>query len=317
MKATMADAARLLRERDFITILCHRKPDGDTLGSGFALYHALRQLGKTCRVRCADGFPALYGFLADGYAPEEFEEQTVVAVDIASLSLLGALREEYEGRVDLTVDHHRSNECFAKENWVDGDAAAVAEMIWDLARELEAEITPQIAVCIYTGIVTDTGCFRYSNTTPNSLRIAARLIEEGLDTQPIIRAMFESKSPRRMAFESQVLSGIRYYGGGRCAVISTDQALQEEFQLDDYDLEGISALPRQIVGVLVGVTIRQADGECRVSLRTNPPVDASAICAVFGGGGHLRAAGCTIPGTVEEAERVLVAEIERHLPGDP
>lgn len=312
MKSTMAAIAQRLREGDCITILCHRKPDGDTLGSGFALYYALRQLGKTCRVRCADDFPPLYNFLFGQYRPEEFEEQMVVAVDVASLPLLGSLREEYEGRIDLTVDHHYSNECFARENWVE-EAAAAAEMVWELIRALGVRPTPQIAACIYTGLVTDTGCFRYTNTTPRALRIAAEILEGGLDTQPIIQAMFESKTPGRLALESLVLSRIRYYCQDRCAVISTDRAMQQEYQLDDYDLEGLSGLPRQIAGVLVGVTIREAEGECRVSLRTNAPVDASAICAAFGGGGHLRAAGCTIPGAADQAEQLLVAEVSRHL----
>lgn len=312
MNSTMATIAQRLLEGDRITILCHRKPDGDTLGSGFALYYALRQLGKTCRVRCADDFPPLYGFLFGDYVPQEFEEELVVAVDVASLPLLGALQDEYQGRVDLVVDHHRSNEGFARESWVQ-EASATAEMIWDLIEALGVEPTPQIAACVYTGLITDTGCFRYSNTTPHALRIAARILEGGLDTQPIIQAMFESKSPRRLALESLVLSRIRYYCQNRCAVIATDRAMQQEYQLDDYDLEGLSGLPRQITGVLVGVTIREGEGECRVSLRTNPPVDASAICAAFGGGGHLRAAGCTIPGTVAEAEQQLLSEVRRHL----
>ena len=314
MEVTAKQAAQFLAKRDGITILCHRRPDGDTLGSAFALYHALTGLGKRARVCCADGYPPLYHFLLGDYRhPQEFSEETVVAVDVASPALLGGLEEEYRGRVDLTVDHHQSNQRFASLNWVEGQASSTAEMIFALLGEWGIVPQPPVDACLYTGLITDTGCFRFSNTTPRALRAAAELLEGGLDPQPIVAAMFETKSRQRVAFESLVLSQMRYYWEGRCAVISTNDALQAEYGLDDYQLEGLSALPRQIQGVLVGVTIREHQGECRVSLRTNPPADASAICQAFGGGGHLRAAGCTILGNAAQAENQLVAEIGRRL----
>ena len=306
-------AARLLAGADHITILCHRKPDGDTLGAGFGLYFALQNLGKTARVLCADGYPALYSFLYGDYVPEDFKESFVTAVDIAAPALMGALEESYAARVDLAIDHHPSNTGYAAETFLDPDASSASELVRAVIRCLDLPLDARIGRCLYTGVATDTGCFRYGNTTPAAHRIAAEVMECGVDAEPIVRLLFETKTPQRVAFESLLLSKIRFYYGGRCAVISTDGETIDRYGLDEYDLEGLSALPRRIAGVVVGVTIRSRDGECRVSVRTNEPADACAVCAAFGGGGHLRAAGCTICAGIPEAERLLVEQIGRQL----
>ncbi len=315
LEISVQEAAQAVLEQDYITVLCHQKPDGDTLGSGFGLYYALRSLGKQVRVLCSDGYPEHYRFLFDGYTPEDFAEQFVVAVDVADLALLGNLRPTYENRIDLCIDHHPSNSRFAKQLWLDAKAAAVAEMIGVLLPFLgvKPQENSDVARCLYTGMATDTGCFRFSNTTARSLRLVADFLEAGLNTQPINTAMFESKSRQRVALESYVLSSIEYYYDGRCAVIVVPQALQEEYGIDDAQLDGISAIPRQIEGVWVGVTIREKAENCRISLRTTQEADASAICAVFGGGGHYRASGCTIDGTAEHAKELLLNEIGKLL----
>ncbi len=319
MEITVREAARELLRRNHITILCHQKPDGDTLGSGFALWHTLTAMGRNARVLCSDGLPENYAFLAPGYVPADFKEEYVVAVDVADPVLLGDLREQYEGKVDLCIDHHPSNARYAARLLLDDRAAAAAEIIWLLLREMGAEIpgAGRAARCIYTGIATDTGCFRFSNTTPRSLRIVAEMIEDGLDTQPVNAAMFESKSRSRVELEAAVLSGIRYYYQGHCAVITVTRQLQERLGVDDYQLEGLASIPREIEGVWVGVTIREKDGCCRISLRSTEEADSSAICAAFGGGGHLRAAGCTIQGSPEEARELLLDQIGRALNMSP
>lgn len=311
--ATKSDAAGLLLAQDYITILCHRSPDGDTLGSGYALCHGLRSLGKQARLICADPVPTNLGEILSVCEEQDWQEQFVVAVDVADSKLLGELAEQYGERVDLVVDHHFSNREYGKELWLDPDAAATAEMMTALLLEMGVTLTPEIATCLYTGIATDTGCFRYANTTANTLRTVATLVECGVDAAEINRRLFESKTRERVAVECAALGTLEYYCDGRCAVMTIRSSLLAEHGLGDDDIEGMSGLPRQIVGVWVGVTIREQPDHCRVSVRTTKEADASAICAGFGGGGHLRAGGCSMRGTVDEVKARLVAEIADQL----
>ena len=315
LEITVKEAAAELLRRDGITILCHGRPDGDTLGSGFGLWYALTGLGKAARVLCSDGLPENYAFLAPEYRPGDFAENYIVAVDVASPALLGNLEAAYGGRVDLCIDHHPSNTRYAGKLVLQDTAAATAEIIWELLGELGIPMPGDgpVARCLYTGIATDTGCFRFSSTTPRCLRIAADFVESGLDTQMVNTAMFESKSRGRVALEAAVLSGIRYFLSSRCAVITVPRALQQRLEVDDSQLEGLASIPREIQGVWVGITIKEREDGCRVSVRTTPQADASRICAAFGGGGHLRAAGCTIQGSPEQAAELLVEEAAREL----
>ncbi len=317
MEITLEQAAEQLRGGNHITILCHRKPDGDTTGSALALYDALTELGKKVRIRCSDPLPELFQFLEENYRePEEFEEDFVVAVDVASVPLLGDLQEEYGEKVDLCIDHHSSNSRYARQLYLDGGAAAAAELIYRLFKAMEVPLTVHPALCIYTGLATDTGCFCFSNTTPASLRIAAEVLELGAPVADANRRLFESKKPSRVALEAQVLGSLEYYYEGHCAVMLISQELKKRFGVNDDELEGLSSIPRKIEGVWVGVTIREQEDCCRISLRTTPEADACAICAAFGGGGHIRAAGCTIEGGPDRARELLLREIGRQaFPG--
>ncbi|MEG1777654.1 MAG: DHH family phosphoesterase [Angelakisella sp.] len=313
MEITTAQAAAELLAQDNITILCHRKPDGDTLGSGFALHHALTQLGKRSAVRCADTYPPN---MKQYMLPDTFtasSEDYVVAVDVADIKLLGALEAEYTGRVNLNIDHHPSNKFFAEKTVLCPQAAATAELITDLLMEMNAELTLPIATCLYVGLCTDTGCFRYSNTTADTLRKAALMLEKGVDNGEINHALFESKSAGRVAIECITQQSMEYFYDGHLAIMTIPKALQEGNNVDDSELDGLSALPRQIEGVWIGVTVRENEGECRVSVRTTKEADSAAISAIFGGGGHLRAGGCTISGSVEQAKKRLVEEIGKYL----
>ncbi len=320
MDLTLQEAAALLLARRHITILSHRKPDGDTLGGAFALCWALEGLGKAARVLCADGYPDRYCFLyPDGYTPPVFapdEEDFVVAVDTASLELLGTLGDRYKDKIDLIIDHHGSNTRFAPNTIVDTAAGATAELIFQLIPLLGAGYTPAIAGALYTGVATDTGCFRYTNTTAQTLRIAASLIDAGADSILINRLMFETKSKGRLAVEAMAMGSVEYDYDGRCAIIYITEAMLAATGVSEYDIEGISAMPRQIEGVEAGVTIREQGGECRISLRTCSMVDASAVCQQLGGGGHPRAAGCTVKGDVLTARQAMLKALKPFLEGE-
>lgn len=301
-------AASFLERSDKFVILTHASPDGDTLGSAYALADALCALNKRVFVVCPDKIPEKFGYLIKEY--EAFEPETVVAVDIADEKLLGSLYDRYLGRAALCIDHHGSNTKYAEMLYLEADAAAACECIYNVINELGTKITPYMASCLYTGIATDTGCFKFSNTTPRSHRYAAELIEKGADYGEINRVMFEVKSRGRIAMERKVLENIEFYYGGRCAVITVTRDMIKETGCPLGDLDGVTAMSRQIEGVQIGVTIKEKpDGKYKVSLRTFEPYNAADICAVFGGGGHIRAAGCEFSCDIESAKRQLLSAI--------
>jgi phosphoesterase RecJ-like protein len=247
MEINVQQCCEILREMDDIVILCHRNPDGDTLGAGFALHYILDQLGKRSRVECHDGFPKQYSYLLLDYKPEDFEPKAVVAVDIADEKLFGANLEKYCGKVDLCIDHHGSNKHYAKNWLVRENAAAACEVIEDICYGFEeVELTKIIADCIYTGVSTDTGCFRYSNTTGHTHAVAGRMFKAGCDFVMINRAMFEVKSFSRIAIEREVLNTLELYFDNRCAVVCITKEMMERTGAEEAELEGVAAMPREV-----------------------------------------------------------------------
>ena len=311
----VSKACDLLKKGDDILILSHQKPDGDTLGSGFSLKYALEKLGKRNRIECSDGFPSRYGFMyQDGFDPDKQEQFTpgmIVAVDIADTQLLGKKTEKYKDRVDLCIDHHPSNTHYAKNLVLDSQAAATVQLISKVIDGLGVKIDLLMATCIYTGLATDTGCFRYSNVTAETMYLAARMMEYGVDAYGINKLMFETKSVARMEVEKLIMETLEYYYDKRCAVIVISDEMVKTTGVSEEELEGVSAIPRQIEGVEVAVTLRQKGARTyRVSMRTSEYVDASRICARLGGGGHARAAGCTVEGTLVQVKKKIIEQLK-------
>lgn len=314
MESNLRQAADFFKHADCIYILSHQYPDGDTIGSAAALCRALRKMGKQAQIYCNDPFLEKFQYMMEGLDPQCFEAQAVVAVDIADTQLLGPHMMQYAGRVDWCIDHHGSNTHYAK-NWVvDPTAAATTEMIAKLIKEMGVEIDRKIAACIYTGITTDTGCFRYTNATPATYRIAADMMEKGVDAANINRVMFDTKSRARLELERRVLDTMTFYFEGQCAVIYVTKRMIEESGAGDDDMDGLASLPRQVEGVKVGITMREKeDGSLKISMRSNSGINASEICAKFGGGGHPAAAGCVLHGSVEEARESIVQAVSQAL----
>ena len=306
------EAASLLWSGNKILILAHINPDGDTLGSAFALCRALAGAGKKARVECDDVLPSKYSFMWSGLEEETFDPEFTVCVDIAGEELLGRLKKY---KIDLCIDHHKSNSIRADHTLIDDGAAATAEIVYGLLKLAGAEIIKEIADCLYTGVATDTGCFRYSNVTARTHRITAELLERGADGAEINRVMFDTKSRGYVELERMALDSLRMYYGGRCAVITITLDMLRQSGMDESGCEGISSLPRQIEGVMIGITVTQrADGSCKASVRTHEPIDASELCAALGGGGHARAAGCRVAcGSVSEAVFKLLEEAGKYL----
>ena len=314
---SVSRAAELLMQRDNITLLCHRRPDGDTVGSAFALYYALKTLGKEVRVLCADPLPKLYDYLYPGYKPGRIlyePVEYVVAVDVATAGMLGSLEERYGTMVDLCIDHHPSNSDYAAQTCLWGEAGACAEPVAAIIKAIGLPVSGRIAECIYTGLATDTGGFRYSNTSAGSMRLAAEIMESGVDTALLNTRIFESESKAKVLAEAAMMSALQFYADDRVAVMPVTLAVRAATGVTGEELEDVAGIPRKIEGVQLGITIKEHEDECHISLRSKEPVNADEIAKVFGGGGHRFAAGCTIKASVEEAAGLLVAEAIKHLP---
>lgn len=310
------EAAQRLLAADHILLLAHQYPDGDTLGSNFALYQALKTLGKTVRVACEDVIPEKYDYMDVTASMEDFEPDYICALDVADARLLGpGMQAAYGDRVDLCIDHHSTNTGYAREACVDASCAACAMIILRIIRLLEVELTPAIAQCIYTGIATDTGCFKYSNADALAHRMAADCMDLGIPYEMINRVNFDMKSRARIELERLALEGMKFYHEGRVAVMRITNDMVTHSGAKENDMEGLPPIPRQIEGVWVGITLRQkADGSYKISARTGTHADAAAICVLLGGGGHNRAAGCAFDGSADEAETAILQAVEQAVP---
>lgn len=315
MRIDLRETAEILQNSDNILLLCHAHPDGDTLGSATALAHALSAKGKSIRVECSDPIPKDFGFMFEGLENKDFEPELIAAIDVADIKLLGKESEgKYQGKIGLCIDHHGSNMMYADKVCLEPDSASAAEIIYLLLNEMNAGITPQIASCLFTGVTTDTGCMRFSNTTARTFEIAAELAKLGADTYNIIQTFFETKTKTFAALERLALDSMRFYFSDRCAIICVTQDMYKRSGSDESEIDRLSNLPRQIEGVLVGVTMRELkDGNFKASVRTHGDIDASAICKRLGGGGHMGAAGCTLYGTKQQAVNSLLKEIQAEI----
>ena len=311
---TLRQTASFLKKHDNYIILTHASPDGDTLGSAYALYYALNEIGKVACVLCPDIIPQKYNYFARKTDHVSREGATIIAVDVADKKLLGSLKEEFGDNIDLCIDHHISNTKFAKNLYLDDDAAAAAECIYDLIAQMRVNLNDITAKAIYTGLATDTGCFKYSTVTDKTHLIAAALYEYNIGAAEINRLMFDTKSKKLLELEGMVLDNAEFHFNDKCMLLSVTAEMQEKTGCSGTELEGIAVISRSVEGVVAGITLKQTDNEeFKVSLRTYPPLDASSICKAFGGGGHKGAAGAVIKGDLEYAKTKVLEEVRKAL----
>ena len=306
-------AAHFLLAHDSYLILTHVRPDGDTIGCAAALCRSLRQAGKEAFVLENREATSLFTPYLEGLlAPEGYRPRTVVAVDMAARGLFPDNARDYLDRVDLTVDHHPSQEFFARETCLDAGRAACGELLYEIVQQL-GPVTPEIGEALYVAVSTDCGCFMYSNTTAATHRVAADLMETGFDVYPVNRRHFRTKSFKRLKLEGMLAAGMELRDNGETALVFLTLDMLAQVGAQERDIEDIAAFVGQVEGVKNGVTLRELrPGECKLSLRTDPgDLNASAVCALLGGGGHAAAAGATIPGTMEQARAAVLAAIER------
>ena len=310
---TVREAAALLRQKDNILILTHRRPDGDTMGCAAGLCAALRQLGKRAWVLENPEATELNGYYAAPYlAPADAAPDFVVSVDIAARQLFFPAAEKYLDRVDLAIDHHPSQEFFARETCLDAGRAACGELVYDIVRLL-GPVTAEIAIPLYVAVSTDCGCFAYGNTTAATHRTAAALIETGIPLSQLNKRHFRTKTWKRLRIESLIVASMELHDGGQTALAAVTLAMREQVGADERDLEDIANFAGQVEGVKNAVTIRElAPGQCKISLRTDPELlNANHVCALLGGGGHAAAAGATVEGTVEQTKAAVLDAIRQ------
>ena len=310
---TLNECAAFLHERDRYLILTHRRPDGDAVGSAAGLCLGLRRMGKTAYVLPNPEAAGRHiGMLAPCAPPADYAPDTVVSVDLAEESILQLNAEAWAGKFDLSIDHHPSNSGYGHRVFLDPTAGACGELIYLVLRQLLGTIDGEIANLLYIAVTTDTGCFRYKNTTPQTLRVGADLLEAGADVD-LNRILFMKKSRSRLLLESGMIAGLRFFQNDEASLATVTREDLVRCGVTEADLEDIASVAGSVEGVELSITLREVgDGEWKVSLRTGQYGNASYICAEFGGGGHGMAAGCTVKGSREEVTAALMDAVKRH-----
>jgi len=317
-----------LRQADRFLLTTHENPDGDALGSLLAMHWVLEQLGKdSVMYMSPDEFPLSHeyrhmtfeGLL--GAPPDDVDDRTVVFLDCGNIDRMPVAFLQREGVHILNIDHHHDNTCFGTVNLVVAEASCTAEIVFGLARELGAEITSRIGDALYVGLVTDTGRFMYENTSPAAHRMAADLIEAGVDTHRVYRRLFEDLPFRRLELLTRALQGVARYDDGSITMAMLARQDYEQTGALETDSEGVVDHLRAVEGTKVAVLVREllADdrrGRRKVSLRaTDGEVDVSLIARSFGGGGHRQAAGFSTELAPDELVSSLREQVSAQLPG--
>ncbi len=305
---TLTETAARIRGDQPTLILFHRHPDGDAVGAGFGLKLILEAMGCTARCVCEDEIPERLRFLTEGLQdsilkenlPADFVPTQIISVDTASPAQAGVLYPDYEGRFDLMIDHHAKGEMYA-DGYIDGAASSAGELVYRLSRELvrigrPPAIPEGVDRLLYAAVSSDTGCFRYSNASPETHRAAAALLGAGFDSADLNHRLFGVKSYKLLQAEKVGFDRLRLYADGRLGIVDMPFAVMEQYGFTDEHLGTLVDVARGLQGVQVAVAIRQpkAEGVYRVSMRSSCDVDVAAVCAQFGGGGHIKAAGCTV-----------------------
>ncbi|MBP2676991.1 MAG: phosphoesterase [Deltaproteobacteria bacterium] len=312
MRGDLSAICRILREKDRFLVACHENPEGDAIGSELALALALRKMGKTATVLNADPVPGNLLFLpgADTVVFEEDGSRYDVAVvlDCGSPERTGRVAPELRKcPLLVNIDHHRTNGDRGELSLVDPDAAATGLLIHRVLSAMGYDICLDVATNIYVAVLTDTGSFHYSSSSPEAFEVAGEMVRRGVDPWAVAERVYETQSAHRLRLLGRVLDSLEVSAGGKVASITTMRETLREFAAGKDALEGFINYPRSIVGVEVAVSFREEEGDVfRVSFRSKGRVDVSAVAARFGGGGHRNAAGCTVPGALPDVKRKVL-----------
>ena len=306
---TRSETAEILLAHDNYAIVTHRRPDGDTVGSSALLCMGLRQLGKNAHILANPEITPKYAPLHKGLCKPAAEAgDFVVSVDVASPGMLPDCFKQL--MFDLRIDHHGNATSFTPVELVEPEAAACGEIVYGVLSQMGAELDIPMANVLYTAVSTDTGCFRYANTTADSFAVAAACAKAGADVFSINQALFETNSLARLKVQAYMLQNAIFLQDGNIVICPLPKAVEEECGANEDDLDNISGFPRTIEGVKLAVTLREeGTGKVKMSVRAVPGQDASALCEKFGGGGHKGAAGASMNMSMDEAVEAVVAAL--------
>lgn len=311
----------IIRKCRSFLITSHIRLDGDAIGSELALYHALRRMGKKAVVYNEDETPEAYGFLPGAEEivhtldlPERFE--AVFVLDCSELDRVGkeAARIGNIGRV-INIDHHISNNGFTEWSIVRPAAGSTGEILYGLIRKMLGTVPTEVAVNLYGAIMTDTGSFRYSNTGSETFRIAGELVAWGADPRWIAEKVYETKPLVQVLLLGKVIGTLKVCFDGQLGIVHVTRRMLEDLDALPEHTEGFVDMIRTIRGVEVAAIIRELPSDaCKVSFRSKDKVDVEAIAGLFGGGGHVNASACTIPGPLGEVRKKVIRAVGKALP---
>lgn len=307
-----------INKADDIAILTHENPDGDAIGSSLAFYGALKELGKKVDVIIPE-CPEIFSFLPwhEDIKKEGQEGQysLAIALDCSDIKRLNGFAKYFErAKTKIVIDHHGSNTMFGDYNFVNPDSPACCQILVTVLEYLGIEINKGIGSCIATGIITDTGGFKYSTVKAETFEFIAGLLNKGVNVASIYRRVLQMISKKQFEIRKIAINRLEFIENGKIAITHITKQEQEELQLEEGEHEGIVEFGRDVEGVEVSIFLREeTDGSYKISLRSNEYVNVSDISLMFGGGGHPKAAGCTINLPIEQAKEKIISQTKMHL----
>ncbi|HEY0546019.1 MAG TPA: bifunctional oligoribonuclease/PAP phosphatase NrnA [Pyrinomonadaceae bacterium] len=309
----LSQVVELIESKQRFAITSHIRPDGDGLGSSLGLYWLLRALGKEAEVITHDPVPQAYRELPGAkdirVVPDVDEKyDAVFVIECSDISRPGLL--DLDKQFVVNIDHHATSALFGDINWIDATASAVGEMIYNLCKAIGVRVTKEIAECVYTALVTDTGSFHYSNTTERTFKVASELVKAGVKPAKVTQNVFSSYAWSKLQLLSQVLATAKRDPSGRVAWMRQTLEMQEQAGASEEDGDGFVNYPLTVGEVEAVAFLKETEpGIYRTSLRSKGDINVARIAERFGGGGHRNAAGCTLRGDWDEAERTVVQMI--------
>lgn len=314
---TLDEILKEIAQAESIIILVHENPDGDAIGSGLAMYQALQNMGKDVEIvvpewsRIFANLPKINELKKEG---SKKKYDLAIALDCATIKMLNGWTNYFEdAKNKIVIDHHSSNSMFGDFNYVDIDAPACCQVLYNMFEYYNWQITKEIAACLIAGLITDTGGFQYSGVSKDTFLMAANLIDTGIDASKIYKDVMSTHTKTSVELKKLILNRMQFLEDDK--VTFTYMTLEDEKEIgcEVGDYEGLVNEGRNIEGVEVSIFLHEIDDGFKVSLRSNNYVNVSDVCLMFGGGGHIRAAGAKIKGTPDEIKEKLLKEIKRQL----
>lgn len=312
--STLDNILEEINKAETIVILTHENPDGDAMGSSLALYDALKNMGKNPDIIIPE-YPRVFEFLPN--ANEIKKESSIekydlaISVDCATIKMLNGFANYFENaKVKVSIDHHSTNTMFGDLNYVSPEAPACAQILIVVLEYFKVEVTKEIGTCILTGIITDTGGFKYSGVTAETFEFVAWLLNKGINVSKIYRKVLQTKTRANFELSRKAMDRLEFFEDGKVAFTYITLQDQESVNSENGDHEGIVEIGRDIEGVEVSIFVRETDTGCKISMRSNEYVNVSDVCILLGGGGHTHAAGCSLQCSIEQAKEKILRQVK-------